>query len=272
MTTTDWTDGLSAQLGTTIIGRELRFLPSVGSTNDLLKDAARAGAAEGLVLVTDEQTTGRGRRGRSWTAPAGSSLLLSILLRPGWLPASDAFLLTMLAAVAAAEALEHCGATVGLKWPNDLQIAGRKLGGILVETELRDDRIDWTVLGCGINVNWDPRDDPALATTATSLRLALGRPVERRALLTALLQRLDQHYLALRRGARTALSAAWRARLTMLGQPVRVETPGGVLEGVAEDVTHAGVLLVRTADGVCHPITAGDVTLRVQAPGDQAIG
>lgn len=244
------------------VGREVRFFQSIGSTNDALKDAARAGAAEGLVYVTDEQVAGRGRRGRTWAAPAGTSLLTSILLRPTWLSPTDAFLLTILAAVAAAEALETAGVKIDLKWPNDLQIAGRKLGGILVETELSDNSVQWAVLGCGINVNWNPGEVPEIAATATSLMVELGEPLSRRNLLQTLLMRLDARYTALRHGARSALFNDWRSRLHTLGQHIRAETPQGVLLGVAEDVTPDGSLVIRDDRGIAHVVTAGDVTVR----------
>lgn len=252
----------AAELSSTVVGRELRFFPSIGSTNDELKQAARAGAAEGLVFLTDEQTAGRGRRGRSWAAPSGSSLLVSVLLRPTWLPADDAFLLTMLCAVAAAEALSTPEKPVQLKWPNDLQIEGRKLGGILVETELSADRLHWTVLGCGINVNWNPAEIPELAGHATSLAAELGHELDRRELLRALLSRIDAWYSTLRRGARSALIDAWRERLSTLGQAVRAETPQGMIEGQAIDVTATGALVIEDADGHRHVVTAGDVSIR----------
>ena len=250
-------------LETAVVGREVRFFPSVGSTNDLLKNEARAGAAEGLVFVADEQVTGRGRRGRGWTAPAGSSVLASILLRPTWLPPHDAFLLTILAAVAAAEAVETVSRlTVDLKWPNDLHIGERKLSGLLVETELDADALHWAVIGCGINVNWNPRAMPELAAIATSVQAELGHGIDRRDLLRVLLERLDARYTALRLGARSALFDAWRARLRMLGRPVTADTPHGTLVGVADDVTHDGALVIRTEDGQRHIITAGDVSVR----------
>ena len=258
-----WTRFQPGELSTAIIGRELRFFPSVGSTNDLLKHEARGGAAEGLVFVADEQTAGRGRRGRSWVAPSGTSLLVSTLLRPTWLAPREAFLLTMLAAVAAAEALESAGVPIDLKWPNDLQIRGRKLGGILVETELNEQRLAWTVIGCGVNVNWEPAAIPELAPSATSLARELGRPIARRPLLLALLTALDTHYLELRRGAQAALFAAWRSRLKTIGQQVRAETPRGILDGLAEDVTSEGSLVILDATGVRHTVTAGDVSIRI---------
>lgn len=259
----DWTASLQTELHTTVLGREIRFFLSVGSTNDLLKDKARAGAAEGLIYVADEQVAGRGRRGRSWTAPAGTSLLTSSLLRPTWLPAHDAFLLTMLAAVSAAEAVESIsGLSVDLKWPNDLQLGGRKVGGLLVETELDADMIHWAVIGCGINVNWNPRSIPELAPIATSLQAELDHAIDRRLLLQALLERLDLRYADLRRGARSALFDAWRARLRTVGQPVQVDTPQGMIVGIAADVTHDGALIVADDRGQRHTVTAGDVSVR----------
>lgn len=263
---TNWTTALATELHTGVVGREVRFFPSVGSTNDLLKHEARAGAAEGLVFVADEQVTGRGRRGRSWTAPAGTSLLSSTLLRPTWLPPHDAFLLTMLAAVAAAEAVEAIsGLHVDLKWPNDLHVGGRKLGGLLVETELDAATVHWAVLGCGINVNWNPRAVPELAAVATSVQAELGHDVDRRALLRTLIQRLDTRYNALRLGARSALFEAWRGRLRMLGQPVLADTPQGIIAGIAADVTLQGALVIHDEHGGRHTVSAGDVSVRTLA-------
>lgn len=259
----NWTESLETELQTNVVGREIRFFRVVGSTNDLLKDEARTGAAEGLAFVADEQVTGRGRRSRSWTAPAGSSVLASLLLRPTWLPAPDAFLLTILAAVAAAEAVEAVSSlTVDLKWPNDLHINGRKLSGVLVETEVNADALHWAVIGCGINCNWNPRAVPELAAIATSVQAELGHGIDRRDLLRALLQRLDARYNALRRGARSALFEAWRARLRMLGQPVTADTPHGLLVGIADDVMPDGALVICTEEGQRHIVTAGDVSIR----------
>lgn len=264
----NWTSFAPGDLSTRIVGSEMRFFSSVGSTNDLLKDQARLGAGEGLVFVADEQIAGRGRRGRSWTAPVGTSLLVSVLLQPTWLPANDAFLITMLAAVAAAEAIESvAGLAVDLKWPNDLQVKGRKLGGILVETEMSDAQVNWVVIGCGINVNWSPRAIPELAESATSLGDEQSRSLDRRELLAALLMRLDDRYHKLRQGARSALFEAWRNRLCTLGQTVRAETPDGPIFGVAHDVTLDGALILRDEQGRQHVVTAGEVSIRTENKG-----
>jgi BirA family biotin operon repressor/biotin-[acetyl-CoA-carboxylase] ligase len=254
-----------AALHVEVIGRSIRHVRSTGSTNDDLKILATTGAAEGLVLSTDQQTAGRGRRGRSWEAPPGTSLLVSALLRPWWLPPGDSFYLTMLAAVACAEAIEEAvGLHVDLKWPNDLQIAGLKLGGILIESEIGDGTLRWTIAGMGINVNWDPSSVPELAGAATSLASMTGAPVERAALLQRLLNHLDARYLRLRTGARTELLADWRRRLTTLGRTVRAEHAGTIIEGVAEDVTGSGALIVRDLDGIQHRLTSGEVTVRLR--------
>ena len=255
---------LPATLATQIVGRDVRYVAQTGSTNHDLKLLARAGVEEGLVLVTDEQTQGRGRRGRTWSAPPGSSLLSSTLLRPTWLPPADAFYLTILAAVACAEAVEEVTSLrTGLKWPNDLQVQERKLGGILVETEVTDNLLTWAILGIGLNVDWDIASVPELAATATTLASAWGQRVSRLHLLTALIRHLDDRYRRLRAGSANA-SSRTGARLTTLGRPVRAESAGTAIEGYAEAVTPDGSLVVRDHAGTRHELTAGDVTVRSQ--------
>jgi BirA family biotin operon repressor/biotin-[acetyl-CoA-carboxylase] ligase len=263
-------DRIQRNLHSTIVGRAIEHYAQAGSTNDLARRHARAGRPEGLVIVADQQTAGRGRMGRAWAAPPGSSLLLSLLLRPTWLAPADAFSLTMLAGVALCEAVDQVTPRAALKWPNDLLLpvrtaAGptlRKAAGILSEIELVGDRIAWVVIGIGVNVSWSPAgivDGRDLAEVATSVGAAAGQPVERLPLLRALLERLDARYDALRRGDHADLFACWRDRLTMLGQPVQIGLPHGELRGVAEDVERSGALRVRDEQGVLHTIMAGDV-------------
>lgn len=259
-------------LQTSLIGHPLLHHASVGSTNDLVKAQARNGHAEGLVIIADEQRAGRGRLGRGWTAPPGSSLLMSLLLRPAWLPPADAFLLTMLAGVALCEATEQIvPLRAGLKWPNDLMLpvpqpdgtpSFCKAAGILSEIEIADERIGWVVIGMGTNVSWSPQgvvDGRDLALSATSLNAAVGQPVERMALLRALLQRLDARYAALRRGQREELFAAWRARLVTLGTRATISLPNETLYGLAEDVEPSGALRLRDEQGNLRVITSGEV-------------
>jgi BirA family biotin operon repressor/biotin-[acetyl-CoA-carboxylase] ligase len=264
-------DSLTRDLATDIVGRPILWHVSVGSTNDLAKQSARSGAVEGLVILADEQIAGRGRQGRSWAAPPGSSLLLSLLLRPHWLNPTDTFAITMMAGVALCEAVEKTAPLVAtLKWPNDLMLpasAGappstHKAAGILSEFDLEGGLLSWVVVGMGVNVDWSPSgvvDGHDLALVATSLSAAAGRPVSRVALLRALLERLDARYHDLRQGRREELFAAWRGRLATLGQQVVVRMPRGELSGVAEGVELSGALLLRDEQGALHTVLAGDI-------------
>src|SRR6266545_4101255 len=263
-------DRIQRNLDSIIVGRMIEHYARAGSTNDLARRQARAGRPEGLVILADEQTAGRGRLGRGWAAPSGSSLLL-LLLRPAWLAPDDAFSLTMLASVALCEAVEQAAPPrAALKWPNDLLLpvrtadgpALRKAEGILSEIELEGDRIAWVVIGIGVNVSWSPSgvvDGRDLAEVATSVGAAAGQPVGRLPLLRALLERLDARYDALRRGDHADLFACWRDRLTTLGQPAHIRLPHGELRGVAEDVERSGALRVRDEHGALHTVLAGDV-------------
>ncbi|HEX9370836.1 MAG TPA: biotin--[acetyl-CoA-carboxylase] ligase [Roseiflexaceae bacterium] len=264
-------DLIGRDLPTAVVGRPLVVHAQVGSTNDLVRQQARAGQPEGLVVLAEEQTAGRGRMGRGWAAPPGSSLLLSLLLRPDWLLPADSFALTMLAGVALCEAVEQAAPLrAALKWPNDLMlpVAGasepalRKSAGILSEIELAGDQIAWVVVGMGVNVNWAPQgfvDGRDLAEVATSVAAAAGREIDRLALLRALLVRLDERYALLRQGRREELFDAWRGRLATLGQPVDVRLPQRELRGTAEGVEPSGALLVRDEAGILHTVVAGDV-------------
>jgi BirA family biotin operon repressor/biotin-[acetyl-CoA-carboxylase] ligase len=206
-----------------------------------------------VVVVADHQTAGRGRLGRTWEAPPGSSLLLTVLLRPA-LDAARLHLVTFAVALAAADA---CGAVAGftpqLKWPNDLVVGDRKLAGILAEASFDGARVRWVVVGLGVNVNW-PADLPAeLAGTAVAANHLAARPVDRERLLTEVLDRLAVRY--------TSLDAAvedYRARCVTIGREVRVELPDEMLTGRAVDVDGDGHLLVDTEGGV-RVIAAGDV-------------
>jgi BirA family biotin operon repressor/biotin-[acetyl-CoA-carboxylase] ligase len=210
-----WT--IRSGLATRFVGQTVYYWPAVGSTNDELKRLADEGAPEGTLAIADEQTAGRGRMGRTWVAPAGSSLLMSLLFRPDWLAPAQAQQITMLCALAAADAVaEVAGAQPGLKWPNDLLLDGKKLAGVLTELSFTGDRLAWAVVGVGLNVNADFAGQPELADTAISLSMAVGRPVARLGLLHAYLAGVEARYDALRIGQ--SPHREWAARLATLGR------------------------------------------------------
>lgn len=250
---------IQAGLTTEFIGRNVVYRPAVTSTNDLARALAAQGAPAGTLVLAEEQTAGRGRLGRTWLAPRGTSLLFSLIFRPALLPA-QAFRLAMLCSLAAARAIEAVtNLPIHLKWPNDLVLRGKKLGGVLSESSLTGERLDFVVVGLGLNVNLDVSTLPEIAATATSLSAALGRPVARLPLLQRILQEIETGYQEVIQGE--ALRAAWAARLVTLGRIVRV-SGGTADEGLAEGVDADGALLLRRADGTLARITVGDVTLR----------
>ena len=216
-----------------------RWVSQVSSTNDEVAALARAGAPEGATVVTDWQSAGRGRRGRRWEAPPGSSLLVSVLLRPAPAHANGALMAAGLAALEACARAADVDAR--LKWPNDVVAPAGKLGGIL--SELHAGAV---VVGLGLNVGWQG----PLPQGATCLAALAGRPVDRPALLVAYLVALDR----LCDEAPAAVLAAWRAACSTIGRAVRVELPDRTVEGMATGVTDDGRLVV---DGVT--VSAGDV-------------
>jgi BirA family biotin operon repressor/biotin-[acetyl-CoA-carboxylase] ligase len=252
-------EAIRASLTTEFIGHNVVYRPSVTSTNDLARALAAQGAPEGTLVLAEEQTAGRGRLGRAWLAPRGPSLRFSLIFRPV-LPPGQAFRLAMLCSLAAARAIEAVTALpIRLKWPNDLVLRGKKLGGVLSESSLTGERLDFVVVGLGLNVNLDVSTLPEIAATATSLSTELGRPVARLPLLQRILREIETGYQDVIQGE--ALRAAWAARLSTLGQMVRV-SGGTEDEGLAEGVDADGALLLRRADGTLARITVGDVTLR----------
>jgi BirA family biotin operon repressor/biotin-[acetyl-CoA-carboxylase] ligase len=236
---------------------DVRWVDETGSTNADLMAAARDGAPDGTVLVADHQTAGRGRADRVWTAPPGSSLLMSVLVRP-----SAAFtpFAGMAVGVAAADGIAAAsGVEVRLKWPNDLVWPGRgdgsdkKLGGILAEADWSDSDAPAVVVGLGLNVNWPSTFPADLQQIATSVNHIAGHDVDRQDLLVAILQALDT------RVGDQHLVDAVRERSATLGTRVRVELLASVVEGTAAELTPQGHLVVHGDDGRRHTITAGDV-------------
>ncbi|SHL09243.1 biotin--[acetyl-CoA-carboxylase] ligase [Rhodothermus profundi] len=230
-------------------GRAYRYLGRTTSTQDALRAWAEAGAPEGAVVLAEQQTRGRGRRGRSWVSPPGAGLYFSVLLRPR-LPLTELLRLSLAAGIALAETAE----VGGLKWPNDLLAPdGRKLAGVLVEAELRGEEVRFLLLGIGLNVHAAPL--PPEATYLEAYRPGLRR-VD---LLAKLLARLE--YWSERLTDAAAICTAWSRYSYTLGRPVRIDTPAGLVEGVAEALASSGALQVRLADGTLRTISAGDVAL-----------
>ncbi|HXQ90896.1 MAG TPA: biotin--[acetyl-CoA-carboxylase] ligase [Acidimicrobiales bacterium] len=248
----------------------VRRFAVIDSTNRLLLDEARAGAPEGAVVVADYQSAGRGRLGRRWEAPPAANLLASVLLRPD-LDMEELHLCTVAVALACADACERgAGLVPELKWPNDLMVGGRKLGGILAEVVPAPTTPGGSgsavVVGLGLNVGWPPSDVDAPEFEATSVRRETGREVEPLFVLGLVLEELEGRVAGLGdRDGRRRLAGEYRRRCATVGRTVRVSLPGEQFTGTATDITVEGHLIVDV--GACmRTVAAGDV-VHVRAPG-----
>ncbi len=235
--------------------RAARFYQQADSTNEIALEWLREDALTGSVVVADEQLKGRGRKGRTWHTPPGVALAVSVILHP--LP-ETLNRVSMLGALAICELVENLGiSNVGIKWPNDVQINGRKVSGVLPENEWDGDKLVGVVLGMGLNVRVDFAGSE-LENTAINVESALGKPVDRLELLVKLLAGVDKWNALL---DSVALYDAWKNRLTTIGQTVTVNSADAIVQGVAEGVDEQGALLVRDKEGVLHRVIAGDIAL-----------
>lgn len=232
-----------------------RFYQQADSTNEIALEWLHEGAATGSVVVADEQLKGRGRKGRSWHTPPGTALAVSVILHP---KVESLNRVSMLGALAICELVENLGIeNVGIKWPNDVQIGGRKVSGVLPENAWDRDKLIGVVLGMGINVRVDFAGTE-LKNTAISIESALGKPADRLELLVNLLKSVDSWYARL---DSATLFDAWKNRLTTIGQTVTVNSADSEVHGVAEAVDEQGALLVRDDQGMVRRVIAGDIAL-----------
>jgi BirA family biotin operon repressor/biotin-[acetyl-CoA-carboxylase] ligase len=245
------------RLSTQAIARRLIYLTSTTSTQDIARREAEAGAAHGTAVIAEEQTAGRGRLGRSWVSPAGKNIYVTLLLRPELARLRVLGMAAPLAVVRAVESVTGLAPT--LKWPNDVLLSGRKLAGVLIDSELSGSAVKYALLGIGVNVNFDIPEGSEIAPIATSLKREVGSEVSREDVFAALLNEFEQLYL---HAPPEGIRDAWRQRLETLGREVTVTFRGAVHEGVAEDIGADGSLLLRRADGSQLVVEAGEVTLR----------
>lgn len=255
---------LARALGNCRVGRRLLCLDSVDSTSTHAKRLAAQGEPEGLVVLSNAQTAGRGRAGRTFHSPADSGLYLSVLLRPS-LPPEAVIHFTAWTAVAVCDGIEAaCGVRPRIKWTNDLVLGGKKLGGILTELSLvqATGELDYLVVGIGINVNRDENTFPEdIRSMATSLSAQLGHPVDRAALAAEILRALDRMYARFPDGKQDYLEQYRRDCLTV-GNPVRLVTPASSTEAFSVGIDDEFRLLVKYPDGSTEAISTGEVSVR----------
>jgi BirA family biotin operon repressor/biotin-[acetyl-CoA-carboxylase] ligase len=252
-------DAVNAALTTERFGRRIVYKTSCDSTMNVARSEAESGADEGTVVIAEEQTAGRGRFGRSWVSPAGKNLYLTVVARP---PADRLRVLSMAAPLAVCQAAHDvAGVQPSIKWPNDVLVKGRKLSGILIESEIAGAEARFSLVGVGVNVNLDVGSAPHIASIASSLFEQSGDEISREAVLAALLNRFEGRY----NDPLPALVKTWRSHLETLGREVTVTLGSEAHSGLAEDVDAAGNLVLRLPDGSRMTFEAGEVSLREPA-------
>ncbi len=252
---------IESMLETLYIGRPTELLAEVDSTNDEIKRRARAGARQGLVVIAERQSAGRGRLGRSWTSPLGTSIYESILLRPE-LPPSQIPCITLAAGLAVCRTLNElygCGAKI--KWPNDVIIGRKKLCGILTEMSVEDNMVSYAVVGIGINVN-NREFPPEVSEKATSLRIELGKQLERSEIAAHLSNTLEKIYDEFIMCGFEAFREEYLSLCATVGREVEATVRGKAVKGVAADVLGDGGLVVLTEGGEKICVGAGEVVVQ----------
>lgn len=249
---------LQEGLQTDIIGRKLFVFESLDSTNACAKTLAEAGGEEGTVVVTEFQTHGRGRQGRSWLAEPSTNLLFSVILRPQ-LKKENSGLLTFYAAVSVCRAVEEAvKVKVECKWPNDLLLDRKKFCGILLENSLEKDRLGYSVIGVGVNVN--QRSFDQFLGHVTSLSIAGGRDCDRAVILRHILEEMDRLYKHVQEQRFEKILQEWNARCSMYGREITVAQKDQTISGTAVGLNADGGLVLRTPTGNT-TVYAGDVTV-----------
>jgi len=256
---------IQSMVTTNILGRNLKFYHEVDSTSNVLKKLAADNAPEGTVVISDIQTAGRGRRGRTWMSAPGLGIWMSVLLKPNLHP-SQVQTLTLASSVAVIRALESLDIEIpGIKWPNDILIGGKKVCGILTELSAEAEKVEWVVIGIGLNVNHDHDDFPNdIKDIATSLRLS-GRtqePFNRSEIAAGIINELEAVYMEFLEKGPGWVAEEWKKRNVTLGKRVELVSQTGVTEAEAVDITPDGRLIVRYDDGRNGEVLSGEISLR----------
>jgi BirA family biotin operon repressor/biotin-[acetyl-CoA-carboxylase] ligase len=249
-------DGLAPKL----LGTRFHYFDEIDSTNNYARLLAERGEPQGAIVIAEQQTLGRGRLGRRWVSPPYVNLYCSVILRPTVAPA-DAPRITLTAAVALADAIERFGAVAPtIKWPNDILAGGKKLAGVLTEAVSNSQRVEFVILGIGVNLNFSLEAmPPEIRDRATSLSILAGRNVSREAFLQRLIHDLDRCYAILEERGFAALAPRWDERFDLRGRRVRVEMTDRAIVGRAVGLDADGALIIESADGGRQRVVAGDV-------------
>ena len=254
---------IQARLKTKIIGRSIHHFPQIESTNTKARELAEQGAPEGTLVVAEYQTRGKGRMSRPWESPAGQNLLFSIILRPP-LPPQQTFNLILLVSVALCRSIQmETNLELKIKWPNDLYCRGKKLAGILAEFAAESDRLNYVIIGVGLNVNWSPAALPEDAQPATSILGETGIRASRLEILVSFLAGMERFYRQAQREGYHFIKQAWDHYSLIRNRPVKVMNGKETWSGIAQGIDPQGALMVILDSGEKKRFLTGDVHLRI---------
>ena len=253
---------IKSRMETQWVGQRVYFYEEIDSTNTQAKRLAEEDAPSGTLVVSDCQVKGKGRRGRVWTSPKGEAIYMTILLRPQIRP-DRASMVTLEMGLSAVQAIRNVlGLETSIKWPNDVVLNRKKLVGILTEMSAQMDYIEYLVIGTGINANMTAFSEE-LKDKATSLRMEMGRPVNRAALIAESMKCFEKNYEIFEKTQDlSGLMEDYQAVLANLNQPVRVLEPGHEYSGIARGINEKGELLVEREDGTVTAVYSGEVSVR----------
>jgi BirA family biotin operon repressor/biotin-[acetyl-CoA-carboxylase] ligase len=248
-------------LETRVFGkRDIIYFTETDSTNTRAKDLAVRGAPEGTLVISERQTKGRGRKGRSWFSPSQGGIYISLILKPSISP-SEAPKITLLTAVVVAEALRSLtGLSAIIKWPNDILIDGKKVAGILTEMSTEMDAIDHIVVGLGLNVN-TPDFPVDIRDKATSIFIETGKHFPRARFIHEYLKWYEEYYEIFKRIGFEPIIKRWKELTNIIGKRITVEMISKKYSGEVQDIDKDGVLILKDNTGKSHRIIFGDVTL-----------
>ncbi len=251
---------IKKSLATRFIGTDIYLFDAIDSTNDYAHKLAKEGAKEGTIVLSESQTRGKGRLGRSWFSPSGVNIYLSIILRPQ-MPTSQIPLLTFAAAIAVAKAIrDAANLDADIKWPNDILIKGKKTAGILSEMGAEKDKVNFAIVGIGINVNLDKKDIPLeLIDKATSIKIESNSTIDRMNLICRVLENLEEWYNLFERKGINDIIEEWKRLAITIGRDVKVQSGNSFVEGRAVDIDENGALLIKDRDGIIQRVLSGDI-------------
>lgn len=251
------------ELGQSLFATNIIFHKSLNSTNILAKELASDGAPEGTAVITEVQSSGKGRMGRRWFSSGKMNILFSVLLRPD-LHQDQIFVLTMILALATIEAVKGAaGLQCLIKWPNDLYVGRKKLAGILTEFSLRDGETDYVILGLGLNVNWKPEDESEISNPATSIFAETGIKVSRNDLLIKTLRLLEKYYYDVQSGRVDVFYKRWNDLSLIMGQEVEIESAEGKICGKVIRMDYNGALIIEDNRGEEQKVLSGDLSVKL---------